>query len=857
MSPGIQNDMGYRPVEGSSMNTYHTHHYHTQVNNIEQVHNANLAPNHGQIIQSSFEDLVVRAGEITLTFDNLHPSLHPIPDASHTRNRRVSPPDSSCLPGTRKVVLEKIRAWAWGGDADGGTRRVHISSFPPGSSGNKHIFWLCGPVGCGKSAISQAVADEFHDNGRLLGSFFFFRGSAERSKIAKLAVTLANQMSGTIPATTAAIRSALYSDSSGLSAASVRNQFQRLVYQPLEKVFMPAAGSRAVGNSKNLWALAPFIIVIDGLDECEDREEVAELIEDMLNYFKKTPNSPVRFFIASRIEEHIRSRISGQDEVLVENLHDRSSRDDITTVVWDAFRRAAENNMVIRALGGNGRYPLMSTGSSSTPMIHDGLTPMERFGHSLKMNPGLDGLYTTTLRRCHRIPYFGEVVFSLCLLQDGLSITGLAELLNIPSYRVIHALVPLQSIIHVPGDDRSSVTLFHTSLRDFLSDERRSGSIISSASRIEYLQCFLMTCFGRCCIAFAEPMRAMPSSLTLDEWQSFCFHFLGKLTSVDNWQESIRRKICIVVRAARQYISSEIFQSIFSFLANTLLPPFQDGEFLTDFLAERLASLPRSSMTFWVSVYFKMATLPLVSDPSGTAPLEPPFHRWIYWRHEYRSYTVTPTWPYTPPSHEWTLFQGMIKDALHDEQVGPAGGPNSVHMAVVMHGMRRIFQHSRANQATISQGWWGYFLVNWARHLSLAISRCPIDEIDALGDFLASPCLEKTSQDHWIPPGIHSPGNCPLGHEFPDILDSCHIEETPPCNHTTHAVGVRIIDLLLALDKLRISGDALPDARKRVDICFPDDTILTLSSWNGGEGKTCVYYPWYHLDHPRPASIGD
>ncbi|KAF5331825.1 hypothetical protein D9611_008927 [Ephemerocybe angulata] len=72
--------------------------------------------------------------------------LNPIPDASYTRNRKTSPPDSSCLPGTRQDVLKKVTSWA--------------DSSLLGRN-NRPVMWLYGYVGCGKPAIAQDVAEHY------------------------------------------------------------------------------------------------------------------------------------------------------------------------------------------------------------------------------------------------------------------------------------------------------------------------------------------------------------------------------------------------------------------------------------------------------------------------------------------------------------------------------------------------------------------------------------------------------------------------------------------------------------------------------------------------------------------------
>ena len=106
-------------------------------------------------------------------------------------------------------------------------------------------------------------------------------------------------------------------------------------------------------------------------------------------------------------------------------------------------------------------------------------TPMDRLPLALKMNPGLDGLYTQTLARSENLPHFLHIVSTIALLGEPLSTSGIAELLGISTYEVVNVLVNLQAIIQVPGTDDIPVTLFHTSLRDFLTTQRRSGGFFA------------------------------------------------------------------------------------------------------------------------------------------------------------------------------------------------------------------------------------------------------------------------------------------------------------------------------------------------------------------------------------------
>ncbi|KAJ2920939.1 hypothetical protein H1R20_g16155, partial [Candolleomyces eurysporus] len=106
-------------------------------------------------------------------------------------------------------------------------------------------------------------------------------------------------------------------------------------------------------------------------------------------------------------------------------------------------------------------------------------TPMDRLPLALKMNPGLDGLYAETLSRSKYLPYFSDIISTIALLGAPLPTSGIAELLGIHTYEVVNVLVNLQAIIRIPGTDDIPVTLCHTSLRDFLTTQDRSGDFFA------------------------------------------------------------------------------------------------------------------------------------------------------------------------------------------------------------------------------------------------------------------------------------------------------------------------------------------------------------------------------------------
>ncbi|KAF6756565.1 hypothetical protein DFP72DRAFT_1044735 [Ephemerocybe angulata] len=409
----------------------------------------------------------------------LHRILKPIPNSSHNRDRKKSPPDSSCMAGTRVAVVKEIVRWA---------DKTNLLTWGDSS----HILWLYGYVGCGKSAIAQAIAEKFGRRKRLAASFFFFRASGARSKAGRFAMTIACQVAAAVPSAGPYILSAAKTHVGLLTHSSLDQQFQRLVYEPLMEA--------TKGNPFK----SPFLIVVDGLDECDDRADVARWITDTINYFETHPRIPLKFLITSRVEEHIRKCLILSPEVRLVNLVDHAPLADIGLVMRRTLENAAKSSRVIQAHGK--QWPeeidlqklIEHTGGSFIFMatilkfILDhtdaaGPNPIDRIQLALKINPGLDGLYTQTLATAEHIPHFIDVISTIALLKEPLSIMGLAELLNIPPADIVQVLLPLQPILHVPGDDRTPVTLCHTSLHDYLNAPSRSKRFSAQPSRINLI----------------------------------------------------------------------------------------------------------------------------------------------------------------------------------------------------------------------------------------------------------------------------------------------------------------------------------------------------------------------------------
>ena len=150
-----------------------------------------------------------------------------------------------CLEGTRTQLLHQINEW---------------SHDPAG----KHIFWLCGMAGTGKSTISRTVSATLNRDRRLGASFFFKRGERDRSNASLFFATIAGQLADVIPDLRASIAKSLDEDSR-LCERNIKEQFEKLVLQPLLDIVHSSVSSR-------------LVIVIDALDECERSTDIKTML---------------------------------------------------------------------------------------------------------------------------------------------------------------------------------------------------------------------------------------------------------------------------------------------------------------------------------------------------------------------------------------------------------------------------------------------------------------------------------------------------------------------------------------------------------------------------------------------------
>ncbi|TFK36767.1 hypothetical protein BDQ12DRAFT_754965 [Crucibulum laeve] len=396
---------------------------------------------------------------------DLHRILSPVGDATHDRPEPVA----RCHPSTRLEVIAEIEKWIEDG-------------------GNCPILWLNGPAGSGKSAISQTIAERYTDK-KNVASFFFLRGTGERSKIQHLIPTLAHQVSMFDPAAESILIDTMIKESDLHHKKAISYQLDRLLIKPI----------KATGLE-----LSNVIIIIDALDECDDKELICQFIEALATICN-TPyiQLPFRLFLTSRVEQHIQelfSRLIEQYVVKYLSLQNFDATSDIqlylNSELFSLYQRKSRimqhipwpwpSRKHLERLSENaaGSFIIAST---LMKFVGEKGHPDDNLHKALAMTDGLDPIYHQVITRAFKENERSQDEHLLCLdsvlaviglAGEPLSITAISVLLEKKAHYIVQMLLGLQAILLIPEKDNDEpVRLFHTSLRDYLCSEQRSKEL--------------------------------------------------------------------------------------------------------------------------------------------------------------------------------------------------------------------------------------------------------------------------------------------------------------------------------------------------------------------------------------------
>ncbi|KAF7330605.1 NACHT domain-containing protein [Mycena sanguinolenta] len=417
-------------------------------------------------------------------------------DAFHDSAERF--PQPRCHPETRTEMLADLCKWSSDTDSD------------------RAVYWLHGPAGAGKSAMAQSFCAKLEAQNRLAASFFFKRGHPSRGNGNRLFTTVASQLALCQPELKTTISRIVEDDPSVIHRA-LSVQLQKLIIEPCRQTF--------VGRI--------LVIVIDGLDECEGKEIQREILRSIGTAVRQGP-LPLRFFVASRPEPHIREVFPNAFHGVYSAMNINQSFDDVRKYLLDEFARIhREHHETMAAIPFPWPAPQVVDGlvskssgyfiyvSTVIKFIDDkDFRPTERLKAIMGTNEAdddspfaaLDLLYTQILSQ---IPARQQLLRILTVLTAklDLSIGHIEQLLGLEPGDVRLILRGMQSLVGAADpfpddivlrnplgnpDDWSSgsrIYVHHASFYDFLQDPRRAGIFHTDCDscKTDLSRCILQT----------------------------------------------------------------------------------------------------------------------------------------------------------------------------------------------------------------------------------------------------------------------------------------------------------------------------------------------------------------------------
>ncbi|KAJ6615732.1 hypothetical protein B0H10DRAFT_50618 [Mycena sp. CBHHK59/15] len=419
---------------------------------------------HGGTFVSGNVNNIRRQGEI-----GLHILYRAVSgDAFHNSAERF--PQPKCHPETRTEMLQELQNWSAQTDS------------------SSSILWLNGPAGSGKSAIAQTFAQQLDATGRLGASFFFQRGHSSRGTARKLFPTIAYQLATLLPEYKLLVSQQVEKEPS-IVDRSLSIQLQSLILGPIQHA---------------AYSDAPQILIIDGLDECDDQTVQREILR-LLGDSVRNHSTPIRICIASRPEPHIREIFDGLClDGLCRSFNVEKSFEDVRKYLWHEFARIHREHgdtmntisapwpmvaVVDRLVNKSSGYFIYA--STIIKFVDDkNFRPTERLDRIEKLDGtefdspfgALDQLYTQILTNVPRRPDLLLILH--VVVHFRLHPRHIEQLLQLNPGDVRLTLRGLTSVLQVPSEQlQSPVKMHHASFGDFLNDATRSAKFYIGASQ--------------------------------------------------------------------------------------------------------------------------------------------------------------------------------------------------------------------------------------------------------------------------------------------------------------------------------------------------------------------------------------
>ncbi|KAG9092710.1 hypothetical protein FS749_015500, partial [Ceratobasidium sp. UAMH 11750] len=386
--------------------------------------------------------------------------LHP----PNMRYRAVGSDDvhqAGCTPNTRTDVLQDLRDW------------VHYGKF-------QKVYWLNGIAGTGKTTVAHSLCEWLESSGKPSASFFCSRHLPDCRDVKRILPSVAYQLAELSRPFRCAVSRALDQDPK-LGNRPVDEQFKRLIAVPFENI----------GHTFGI----DVVVVLDALDECEDKDGVKQVLDACFN---DSFDFPVRFLITSRRNPGILERMLASQpgpsraELRLHEVDRTVALEDVRTYLGARLEHLnlsdSDIECLIRRSGGWFQYAVSIVkyiGRDNVPSVARRLKRLLAISSYTETTPiqEMDLFFTTILDEL--IDQTGPddsrwdgvllVLRSMLCIREPLSICTIAELLRLDFDHLVHLFLrPLLPVLHVSNSGELGITLYD-SFANYLLDPQRSS----------------------------------------------------------------------------------------------------------------------------------------------------------------------------------------------------------------------------------------------------------------------------------------------------------------------------------------------------------------------------------------------
>ncbi|KAI0315268.1 WD40-repeat-containing domain protein [Amylostereum chailletii] len=408
---------------------------------------------YGRVITST-HIVVTRILDVVVELDE----SHHLDDMPYARGARY---DSGkvCLPGTREEILDEITTWIQ-------------------SDEHRPVFLLSGGAGTGKSAIAHTIAHRFHSLYRLGSSFFFVRGQADHGPD-KLFSTIARDLADIDPAFRASLWDVVRREKSLRTTPNATLQFQSFLIESV----------------RSLTLTGPIIIVIDGLDECGDAKSRRSLLEILTKRMHELPSN-FRLLVTTRPEADIEIHLAGSKDVHLKRIDEipvASTERDILAYVHARLHDLDVDHKLL-ASKAEGIFQWAFVACEFIQEDELGTTVEERYESIVTSGTAFGDAALDTLYQQVLVQIFTTSASSVALIRFkavmAIVLTALkplsADSINAmlfppavqggsPQFDSLAVVKFMGSLLSGVDGRTTPIRSRHTSFRDFLLDEGRSG----------------------------------------------------------------------------------------------------------------------------------------------------------------------------------------------------------------------------------------------------------------------------------------------------------------------------------------------------------------------------------------------